>query len=292
MKGRETSAPPAGATRSVRATAWSEGAWVERDDMVVVEEPLEVRVVHEREGRRRVEPIAVTMRTPGHDLELAVGFLLSEGLLARPEQIWDVAHCESDAENGRNVVEVSLAPDVVVDVDRLRRNVYTSSSCGICGRAALERVRTASSRRPVAAGRLPAARLLELAGRLGGAQAVFSRTGGLHAAALFDTGGDLLLAREDVGRHNAFDKLLGRLLLDGRLPADERWVLVSGRASFELVQKAVMGGIACLAAVGAPSSLAIDLAREYGMTLVGFLRDGRFNVYCGGRRLEGLEDGG
>lgn len=292
MKDRETPAPPAGATRSVRARAWSDGAVVERDDVVVVEEPLEIRVVQESEGRRRVEPIAVTMRTPGHDLELAVGFLLSEGLLEGPRQVWDVAHCESDPESGRNVVEVSLAPGCSVDVERLRRNVYTSSSCGICGRAALDRVQTATGRRPVAEGRLAAARLPELAAALGGVQAVFSRTGGLHAAALFDTVGELLLAREDVGRHNAFDKLLGRLLLDDRLPADERWVLVSGRASFELVQKAVMGGIAGLAAVGAPSSLAIDLAREYEMTLVGFLRDGRFNVYCGDRRLQGLEGGG
>jgi FdhD protein len=281
-------APPVGASRLVRARAWKEGLAVDRDDTVVVEEPLEIRVVQEQDGRRRVEPIAVTMRTPGHDLELAVGFLLSEGLLARPEQVWDVAHCESDAENGHNVVEVRLAPDFHVDVERLRRNVYTSSSCGICGRAALDRVQIASSRRPVAATRLDARRLPEMAQRLEAVQTIFSRTGGLHAAVLFDTGGELLLGREDIGRHNAFDKLLGRLLLDDRLPADERWVLVSGRASFELVQKAVMGGIACLAAVGAPSSLAIDLAREYGLTLVGFLRDGRFNVYCGAERLGGL----
>jgi FdhD protein len=281
-------APPVGASRLVRTRAWKEGLAVDRDDTVVVEEPLEIRVVQEQDGRRRVEPIAVTMRTPGHDLELAVGFLLSEGLLARPEQVWDVAHCESDAENGHNVVEVRLAPDFHVDVERLRRNVYTSSSCGICGRAALDRVQIASSRRPVAATRLDARRLPEMAQRLEAVQTIFSRTGGLHAAVLFDTGGELLLGREDIGRHNAFDKLLGRLLLDDRLPADERWVLVSGRASFELVQKAVMGGIACLAAVGAPSSLAIDLAREYGLTLVGFLRDGRFNVYCGAERLGGL----
>ncbi|MEZ5331676.1 MAG: formate dehydrogenase accessory sulfurtransferase FdhD [Thermoanaerobaculia bacterium] len=230
------------------------------------------------------------MRTPGNDHELAVGFLLSEGLVRAPGEIWDVAHCESDPENGRNVVEVRLAPEVAVDVERLRRNVYTSSSCGICGRAALERVEIATGRRPVAGRRLAAERLPEMAEALGGVQAVFDRTGGLHAAVLFDTRGSLLFGREDVGRHNALDKLLGRLLLDGDLPADERWVLVSGRASFELVQKAVLGGIACLAAVGAPSSLAIDLAAEHGMTLVGFLREGRFNVYCGAERLDGLEE--
>lgn len=292
MTGWQDASPPPGATRRVGTRSWSADGWARRDDVVVVEEPLEIRVVQERAGRRRIEPIAVTMRTPGHDLELAVGFLLSEGLLAHPQQVWDVAHCESDPENGRNIVEVTLAPDCAVDVERLRRNVYTSSSCGICGRAALERVETASSRRPIAEIPIAAARLPELADRLGGVQTVFSRTGGLHAAALFGTGGELLLGREDIGRHNAFDKLLGRLLLDGDLPADERWVLVSGRASFELVQKAVMGGIACLAAVGAPSSLAIELAEEFGMTLVGFLRDGRFNVYCGERRLLGLEGGG
>lgn len=287
----EGAAAPPGATRTVRAVGWERGAAAERDDVVVVEEPLEIRVVQELEGRLRADPIAVTMRTPGHDLELAAGFLLAEGLVRSAEEIWDVAHCESDAENGRNVVEVRLAPGAAVDVERLRRNVYTSSSCGICGRAALDRVAVAARRRPVAERRLSAERLPELADRLGGVQAVFSRTGGLHAAVLFDTGGELLLGREDVGRHNALDKLLGRLLLDGRLPADERWVLLSGRASFELVQKAVLGGIACVAAVGAPSSLAIDLAREHGMTLVAFLRDGRFNVYCGAHRLEGVEGG-
>lgn len=285
----DPSRAPAGATRPVRAVTWSGGAVEQREDAVVVEEPLEVRVVQERRGHRAVDSIAVTMRTPGHDLELAVGFLLSEGLVRRREDVWDVAHCESDPENGRNVVEVRVAPAVSIDVERLRRNVYTSSSCGICGRAALERVEIAAARKPLADRRLPASALPRMAEDLGGVQAVFSRTGGLHAAVLFDTDGRLLLGREDVGRHNALDKLLGRLLLDGGLPADERWVLVSGRASFELVQKAVMAGIAGLAAVGAPSSLAIELAGRHEMTLVGFLRDGRFNVYTGGGRIAGLD---
>ncbi|MEZ5333682.1 MAG: formate dehydrogenase accessory sulfurtransferase FdhD, partial [Thermoanaerobaculia bacterium] len=200
-------------------STWQSGAARSHDDAVVVEEPLEIRVVQEREGRRRVDSIAVTMRTPGNDHELAVGFLLSEGLVRAPGEIWDVAHCESDPENGRNVVEVRLAPEVAVDVERLRRNVYTSSSCGICGRAALERVEIATGRRPVAGRRLAAERLPEMAEALGGVQAVFDRTGGLHAAVLFDTRGSLLFGREDVGRHNALDKLLGRLLLDGDLPA-------------------------------------------------------------------------
>ena len=258
-------------------------------DLLAVEEPLEVRVLVEERGRRRRHPIAVTMRTPGHDIELAAGFLHGEGLLADAGALAGIAHCqEGAAEEARNIVEVTLAPGVAFDPARFSRNVYTSSSCGVCGRGSLELVRAAlpaPPAEPARGPRLSRAALVAMPGRLARAQATFAATGGLHAAALFDAAGELELVREDVGRHNAVDKVVGARLLNGRLPAVDRLLLVSGRASFELVQKAVLAGLPALAAVGAPSSLAVDLARDHGMTLVGFLRDGRFNVYSGEERV-------
>ncbi len=254
-----------------------------RRDELVVEEPLEIRIVTEVAGQRRRLPIAVTMRTPGHDFELALGFLVSEGVVRGAAEVVSVDLCQD--EPTANVVEVTLAPSVAVDAEALRRNVYTTSSCGICGRASIERVRIACARRPQGGSPLSPRVLARLPAELARAQSVFARTGGLHAAALFDLAGALELVREDVGRHNAFDKLLGALLQAGRLPADDRVVLLSGRASYELVQKAVLGGIPVVAAVGAASSLAVELAAEYGITLVGFLREGRFNVYAGEERL-------
>ncbi|MCS0637941.1 formate dehydrogenase accessory sulfurtransferase FdhD [Streptomyces sp. LP05-1] len=259
-----------------------DGAVSARPDTLVAEEPLEIRL----DGR----PLAITMRTPGDDFALAVGFLVSEGVLGAAEDVRNVVYCAGAAEDGSNtynVVDVRLAPGVPVPDITLERNVYTTSSCGLCGKASLDAVRT-TTRFPLAGApdfRVAPALLAELPDRLRAAQRVFDRTGGLHAAALFSPDGELLDVREDVGRHNAVDKLVGRALREGRLPLGRTVLLVSGRASFELAQKAVMAGIPFLAAVSAPSSLAVDLAAKTGMTLVGFLRGPHMNVYAGEERL-------
>lgn len=259
------------ATVQSRVITVEDGHERSQTDSLAVEEPMEIRV--------NGQSIAVTMRTPGHDFELAAGFLLTEGVIARGADIRQIRHC---ARTKSNVVRVELSTSVAFDPGKLSRHVFTTSSCGVCGKTSLDQVRTTL---PAAIQRLqdlPTHPVLcSLPGRLREQQAIFTRTGGLHAAALFDTEGNLLSLREDVGRHNAMDKLVGALLMADRLPAGETLVLVSGRASFELVQKAAMAGIPMLAAVGAPSSLAVDMAREFGMMLIGFLRDGRFNIYSG-----------
>ncbi|AWZ08215.1 MULTISPECIES: formate dehydrogenase accessory sulfurtransferase FdhD [unclassified Streptomyces] len=254
-----------------------------RADTLVAEEPLEIRL--------NGKPLAITMRTPGDDFALAVGFLVSEGVLGSASDVAAVTYCEGAAEDGTNtynVVNVRLAAGVPVPDISLERNVYTTSSCGLCGKASLDAVRTATrfpgvADDPVRVG----ARLLgELPDRLRAEQKVFDRTGGLHGAGLFTARGELIDAREDVGRHNAVDKLIGRALQAGLLPLTGSVLLVSSRASFELAQKAVMAGIPVLAAVSAPSSLAVDLAQESGLTLVGFLRGGNMNVYAGEDRID------
>ncbi|MGX8909216.1 formate dehydrogenase accessory sulfurtransferase FdhD [Streptomyces netropsis] len=260
-----------------------EGAVSTRPDTLVAEEPLEIRL--------NGKPLAITMRTPGDDFALAAGFLVSEGVLGSAEELANIVYCAGATEDGANtynVVDVRLAPGVPVPDISLERNVYTTSSCGLCGKASLDAVRT-TARWPVTDGptpmRLEPALLSVLPDRLREAQRVFDRTGGLHAAALFSRDGELLDVREDVGRHNAVDKLVGRALQQGLLPLSDVILLVSGRASFELVQKSVMAGIPVLAAVSAPSSLAVDLAAETGMTLVGFLRGSSMNVYAGEQRV-------
>jgi FdhD protein len=257
-------------TVSASTIVVSGGQRQDRTDALAVEEPLEIRVAG--------HSIAVTMRTPGHDFELAAGFLLTEGVVRRPADIREVRHCPG---SNANVVQVELNSSAKFDPNKLSRHVFTTSSCGVCGKTTLEQVRAvlpASIQRTA----IPMAEVLcGLPEKLRAEQTIFSSTGGLHATALFDASGKLRLLREDVGRHNAMDKLLGELLLADKLPATETVVLVSGRASFELVQKAAMAGIPTLAAVGAPSSLAVELARELGMNLVGFLRGDRFNIYCG-----------
>ncbi|MFD7559664.1 formate dehydrogenase accessory sulfurtransferase FdhD [Streptomyces sp. NPDC059835] len=253
-----------------------------RPDTLVAEEPLEIRL--------NGKPLAITMRTPGDDFALAVGFLVSEGVLGAASDVQAVTYCEGATEDGSNtynVVNVQLAAGVQVPDITLERNVYTTSSCGLCGKASLDAVRTAT-RFPGAAAdpvRVPVEVLAGLPDELRAAQKVFDRTGGLHAAGLFTARGELLDLREDVGRHNAVDKIIGRALQAGRLPLAGAVLLVSGRASFELVQKAVMAGIPVLAAVSAPSSLAVDLALESGMTLVGFLRGPDMNIYAGDERI-------
>jgi len=253
-----------------------------QSDVLAVEEPLEVRLSCDVDGRRVHRAVSITMRTPGHDLELAVGFLFTEGILLAPDQVAGVRACGAG-----NVARVDLQPGVAVDLARLERHFYTSSSCGVCGKVSLEAVRVGSRHRPLE-GRpvVEAAVIHRLPEVLRSAQAVFDRTGGLHAAALFDTSGNLLCLREDVGRHNALDKLIGAQFLAGRTPLSDDVLLVSGRASFELVQKAAVAGIPILAAVGAPSSLAVSLAREHGLSVLGFVRQDRFNIYTGAERIQ------
>lgn len=257
-----------------------------RPDTLVAEEPLEIRL--------NGKALAITMRTPGDDFALATGFLVSEGVLGSAADLRSVSYCAGAGatsagrdSNTYNVVNVALSPGVPLPDITLERNVYTTSSCGLCGKASLDAVRTASrfsltDSPPV---RIAPAVLACLPDRLRSAQRVFDRTGGLHAAALFSPSGELLDVREDVGRHNAVDKIVGWALREGRLPLSDSVLLVSGRASFELAQKAVMAGIPVLAAVSAPSSLAVDLAAEAGLTLVGFLRGDSMNVYAGGHRV-------
>ena len=252
-------------------------------DSLAAEEPLELRVGG--------VPLAVTMRTPGDDVELAHGFLLTEGVIGDMADISTARYCDSLDAHGRNtynVLDVILAPGVAPPAAEVTRNFYTTSSCGVCGKASLEAVRLKSrfspARDPVT---VTTATLTLLPELLRDAQQVFERTGGLHAAGLFTAVGELLVAREDVGRHNAVDKVLGWALTAGLVPAAGHVLLVSGRASFELVQKAVMAGVPMLAAVSAPSSLAVELAEDAGVTLVGFLRGQSMNVYTGAERVVG-----
>ncbi|RZQ60447.1 formate dehydrogenase accessory sulfurtransferase FdhD [Amycolatopsis suaedae] len=250
-----------------------------RPDALAVEEPMELRV--------GAAPLTVTMRTPGHDVELAHGFLLSEGVIGAPSDVHSARYCDGVDDEGRNtynVLDITLADGVPPPETGVERNFYTTSSCGVCGKAALDAVKlsTRFGTRDSAFAVTPAV-LAALPDRLRARQRVFESTGGLHAAALFDERGELLVVREDVGRHNAVDKVLGWALLNGHVPLAGAGLLVSGRASFELVQKAAMAGIPLLAAVSAPSSLAVELAAEHDITLVGFLRGASMNVYTGER---------
>lgn len=250
-------------------------------DDLVVEEPLEIRV--------RGKSVAVTMRTPGtsderdnQDAELAAGFLLSEGLIASADDIARIDPCTRAS--GGNIINVFLPPGVEIDFDRLSRHVFSSSSCGVCGKATIESLHQQFE--PVRSDVcFDQATLDALPEKLRDAQACFDRTGGLHAAALFDAAGNLIQVREDIGRHNAVDKVLGHALMQRVTPLNRHGLLVSGRVSFEIVQKALAAGVPIVAAISAPSTLAVELAEASGMTLVGFLRDGRMNIYCGESRV-------
>jgi len=264
--------------RGERVLRYENGTARAREDRVTVEEPLEIRV--------GAQTLAVTMRTPGHDFDLAAGWLLTEGIVHRPEEIVRLEHCRevrSPEEEGNVVIVRATAPSGDA-LDRARRILLTSSSCGLCGKGSIESVRGRFP--PVASdARVSAEVLRGLPEKLRSGQATFAETGGLHGAGVFDLEGTLLATREDVGRHNAVDKVIGHLFRQGRVPLSQTVLLVSGRASFEIVQKAVAAGIPIVAAVSAPSSLAIDLARESRVALVGFLRDGGFNLYSEEERL-------
>ena len=252
-----------------------------REDLLAVEEPLEIQLGYEHRGWRVHKSVSITMRTPGADAELAAGFLFTERIVTGADQI------EAIRSEQANVTRVELRSGVAVDLARLERHFYTTSSCGVCGKASVAALDFGGiTLTPDDGPIFDAATIHGLSARLRGTQAVFDQTGGLHAAALFDPTGHLLDVREDVGRHNAVDKLIGHQLLTGEnFPLAGRLLFVSGRASFELVQKALAAGLPILAAVGAPSSLAVELAQTHGMTLLGFVRQDRFNIYTGEKRI-------
>ncbi|QZZ22362.1 formate dehydrogenase accessory sulfurtransferase FdhD [Leptothermofonsia sichuanensis E412] len=272
----------------IRTNVWvvERGGVRSRSDQLATEEPLEIRLTHPR------RTVAITMRTPGADFELAAGFLYSEGVIQHREDIDRIRYCvdpETDGQQRYNIVNVELREGLAPDLQPLERHFYTTSACGVCGKTSLDALRIRSEKIPVAQLAVPAAVLYALPAQLQKAQGLFQATGGLHAAALFDHQGQLQMLQEDVGRHNALDKLVGAALLAGNLPLSEQIVMVSGRASFEIMQKCLAARVPIVCAVSAPSSLAVALAREFGMTLIGFLRGERFNVYAGAERIAGIQ---
>jgi FdhD protein len=257
---------------------WNDGRARGVQDYLAGEEPLQIRV-----GKHS---LSVTMRTPGHDTELAAGFLFTEGIIQRREQIVSLDHADDCKPTERgNIIQVELTGDVGLDFEGTQRNFFASSSCGICGKASIESVRARGIRAPNPRFRVDAEVFCRIPDALRSAQQIFGRTGGLHAAGLFDATGKLLAEREDIGRHNAVDKIIGWALHENRVPLSESVLMVSGRGGFEIIQKAAMAGLPVVASVSACSSLAVQFAREVGMTLVGFLRGRRFVVYSGGERL-------
>ena len=254
----------------------------ETADKVAVEEPLQIQLEYSTATGQMLKDIAVTMRTPGNDEELAAGFLFTEGIIKNADDISEIKHPHAD----ENLVQVILKENMLPALGNIARNFYTTSSCGICGKASIDAVRTASQYGEVKNNScIPAPVFYALQNELKKQQKVFEDTGGIHASALFDAKGKFIMLREDVGRHNALDKIIGAAMLNNQLPLNNCILLLSGRASFELVQKAVMAGIKIIASVGAPSSLAVEMATENDVTLIGFLRDDRFNIYSGKERI-------
>ncbi len=287
MAGSDTTDPITGTriadVRRVRAGRVERG-----QDSLAIEEPLEIRVSYVVDGCRRTDILCVTMRTPGLDLDLAAGFLFTEKVIQGPDEIKNISHCVPAGVSGAacNTVRVDLVDGVDFNLDRLRRNFYASSSCGVCGKASIEALGMDSAGRvPENGFRFAESIVHSLPDLLNASQPVFRQTGGLHAAALFGDQGTLAGCAEDVGRHNAVDKVIGAQLRCGRVPISERLLLVSGRSSFEILQKALAAQIPIVAAVGPPSSLALDLAKKSGITLLGFVRDRRFNIYAGAERI-------
>ena len=278
----------AGSSHAVDISTVRSGQRHARADSVAVEEPLEIRLGYSTPDGRATRSISITMRTPGNDNELAAGFLCSESIVQRASDIASIEPCGPPAPDSgnHNVVRVELGPDVSVDLGRLQRHFYTTSSCGVCGKTSLDALRVigvAPLRDNITT--FDKDTLTAVPDKLRESQTTFEKTGGLHAAAAFNCKGDLIVTMEDVGRHNAVDKVVGSLLLQQQLPAGAFGLMVSGRASFELMQKALVAGMPLLAAVSAPSSLAVQLAKEFDMTLVGFLRGDTFNIYSGEQRI-------
>jgi FdhD protein len=261
-----------------KVSEWNDGRFHRKDDYLAAEEPLEIRV--------GAEPLSVTMRTPGHDLELAAGFLFTEGIVCSSDQIISL-QLEVSGENPNvgNLVQAELVPEAVPDFSKMQRHFFAASSCGICGKASIDFVRSRLLKAPNSDFRFTPELLVKLPEVLHSSQDVFQRTGGLHAAALFDSTGALQVLREDIGRHNAVDKVIGWALRGGQIPLASSVLLVSGRGGFEIVQKAIVAGLPVVASVSAPSGLAVQLARELRLTLIGFLRGRRFVIYAGEERI-------
>jgi FdhD protein len=273
-----------GSKTKVRVRSVEDGRARVRPDSLATEEPMEIRLVS---GGAR-QTVAVTMRTPGTDFELAAGFLYGEGIVSSPEDIERINYCidpDVDAEQQYNIVNVKLRGGLSYDPRSLERHFYTTSACGVCGKASLEQLELRGCPVVPPGPEILAKTIYALPEKLRAAQGLFDATGGLHAAALFDKEGELVALKEDVGRHNATDKLVGWALLEGRLPLSDHVVMVSGRSSFEILQKCLTAGVPVVCAISAPSSLAVDVARQFGITLVGFLRGNRFNVYSGHERI-------
>ncbi len=257
-------------------------------DLLAVEEPMEIRLGFGPMDMRQQKSVSVTMRTPGNDFELALGFLFTEGIIQNPQHIYKIQYCTelNTKENLENIVRVELKPDLEIDLSKLQRNFYTTSSCGVCGKESIEAIMTnCPVQLPDFSVQINPQTITQLPDKLRAQQSVFEHTGGIHACALFDTDGNLLLLREDVGRHNALDKLIGATLHSTAIQPNKTILLLSGRASFELLQKAAMAGISVVCAVGAPSSLALETAQSFNITLVGFLRNQRFNIYSTPQRI-------
>lgn len=273
---------PVSTVKHIKMTRVTQKGMLEIDDQLAVEEPLEIQLMYGAGGDRIAKVISVTMRTPGNDEELAVGFLFTEGII---HQRGEVTNIQLDGEDG-NKVMVMLSDTAAPHLQTAERNFYTTSSCGVCGKAGIDAIKTVSMyAQQTDAMKVSPAVLYRLPIALKKQQQLFATTGGLHAASLFDADGNLLLLREDVGRHNALDKLIGACFLRNHLPLHSTILLLSGRASFELIQKASMAGIKIIASIGAPSSLALQQAEEFGITLIGFLGDEKFNIYAAGHRV-------
>jgi FdhD protein len=274
-----------GSKTKARVRTVEDGRGRARPDVLATEEPMEIRLLSG--GTRRT--VAVTMRTPGSDFELAAGFLYGEGIVSSQEDIEKISYCvdpDVDAEQQYNIVNVELRGTREYDLRPLERHFYTTSACGVCGKASLEQLELRGCPAVPPGPEVAAETIYSLPEKLRAAQGLFEATGGLHAAALFDAGGELVALREDVGRHNATDKLTGWALLEGHLTLGDHIVMVSGRSSYEIMQKCLVAGVPVVCAVSAPSSLAVDVAQEFGMTLVGFLRGSKFNVYAGFERIQ------
>ena len=275
----------------VKITKVNESNFQLADDLLAVEEPLEIRIGYGNKTDRKQKNISVTMRTPGHDFELALGFLFTEGMIENVQQISQIKYCTelNSQKDNENIVRVELQENVIMDFSNIQRNFYTTSSCGVCGKASIDAIKTVCKLTTIQPEfTVKDEVILSLPQNLRALQNVFEHTGGLHACALFETNGNIVLLREDVGRHNALDKLIGAVVgsKNEEILFNNKVLLLSGRASFELIQKAAMAQIKIVCAVGAPSSLAVQTANEFGITLIGFLRDNRFNIYSEAQRIQ------